>query len=466
MLSRTQMRSIVKCPYNMFDRAFVDNCIFVAKSAPYSPGFHRSDVRCAQAPKRGTEAWLSLPTMPFKSIDSDKWKSDDELRFILLPHIISLQEHMRKNAWQKLCPTYAPEVTRGIISPKPTDLAIRPQGPDARSYYVTSNAIGSFQPGSIRRYLLQHSPVFPYIDYQPALIKEYKDPDLFIGSRALLRRAISRQFRLQAVLELHRDYVSNKDLYVTKPVQDVDPYTLLALLNSKLVAFEIINLSESAQKDDNTQLTQAEVQNVLLPPLDAKARTAIAKFARTLQRYAGILARLPGRGVEIDGIEGIGKHLATATIKIDVKRLALRYRAYSFLDAEAAGQISIAGARTFQVTSISTAPGGFTFSRPASSATITSTSSAVVTYLKAYINRYEGEMKKVDFASVLRVGLIPRNDADCRRVIHEMTAIQRHVKDVINRMLELDQKIDDIILAAASLPAAVSAELTAFPSNL
>lgn len=470
-LTRTRMRSIVKCPYDMFDRAFVDNVIFFVSAAPYNQGYYRDDVQCAQAPKRETEAWLSLSTINFTSIDSLRWQRDSELRFILREHVIDLLEHMRANGWVRLGQTYCMngEVQRGIISPKAAALTAQPRGSNPLPYFVTSRAIGTFEAGGIRRYTLQSSPSYPFIDYTRSTVSEYRDPALFSGVRVLLRRGVSRQFRLQGALEMHADYVSNKDLYVAKPAQGLDPYALLGILNSKLVSYQIVNLSESAQKDDNTQISQDDVKNVLLPPLNPNDLGAIADLSKRIQKGASWLLRIKQYGFEIDVKTNelfVGHDLGNIAIKPDIKAFTAHHRSFSLLDAESAGLISVAGLTSFRITNFSQSGNVFTFSRGGQQTLLTCVSSSIAHYLELFFNGYREEVIGSTLDEVMRRAFIPKSDAGCDSVVHKVNRGIGRIRAVIAAVLQWDADLDDVVHGAAGLPAAVAANIAQFPDDL
>lgn len=470
MLSRATLRYVVKCPYDMFQRAYVDNCIFAFGRGNAAGNYVKVDVRCAQAQKREDESWLRRKTIKFTDINSSRWQKDQKIRIVLLEDVLDFMEVARKNNWQRFASAYAVGASRGIITPKAISLLpTTSTGVNIKDYFLTSKPLNGFATGALYRYSLAYPPVFPKIDYSKSNVKEYKDPKTFSGGRGLVRRAVNRQFRLQVAAELSRSYVNNKDIYTLKPRPGSDPFLISGILNSRLASYSIVNLSEGAQKDDNTQVTQAEIDDFHVPPLTPAAKSAIRTRSRFLQRGSDALARLSKKGVEIHGIEGIGDHLsAKSAIHIDVKQLLKQFACYDWLSMEAAQRLSIdaPNGRTFAITQWTMQGDTLTFWRAKQQADLVFSSTSSATLARLYVECYQDEIVGKNIDEVIRSASIPKLDSDCDSVLATRAQIIKRVSEFLARLVQVDKEIDDLLIAAAALPKSVASAVENFPNSL
>ncbi|MBK7669491.1 MAG: hypothetical protein IPJ32_20405 [Sphingobacteriaceae bacterium] len=116
-----------------------------------------------------------------------------------------------------------------------------------------------------------------FVKYGENLKEKPLSEDYFKGERILIRRIISRQFRVMATIT-DQDFVNKKDIYVFKlnDTEFASKY-LLAIINSKLISFLKTNASNSAKKDDFTQLTLGDIREIRIPRISVKSQAEYVK---------------------------------------------------------------------------------------------------------------------------------------------------------------------------------------------
>ena len=106
------------------------------------------------------------------------------------------------------------------------------------------------------------------IEYGDNLKEKPKSYDFFVGKRILVRRIISRQFRIMATLTAE-EFVCKKDIYIVKLTNERLSYEyILALLNSKLISYYKTKNSGAAKKDDFTQITLGDIRQLPIPNIE------------------------------------------------------------------------------------------------------------------------------------------------------------------------------------------------------
>jgi predicted type IV restriction endonuclease len=120
--------------------------------------------------------------------------------------------------------------------------------------------------GTVRRYTIEKiSNAFIRFD---DTLAEPKPERYFIGPRILLREIISRQFRLQSV-KVIEDFVTNKSMQSILALDGgPDINYLLGLLNSNLVSWYFLKISNIAQRDDFPKIVLKETRSLPIRPID------------------------------------------------------------------------------------------------------------------------------------------------------------------------------------------------------
>ena len=93
-------------------------------------------------------------------------------------------------------------------------------------------------------------------------LAELKPERYFAGPRVLVRQMISRQFRLQAAY-VEWDAVTNKSIYsVLALTRGVPLGLILALLNSRLMSWYFLTMSQVGQRDDFPKIVLKELRSL------------------------------------------------------------------------------------------------------------------------------------------------------------------------------------------------------------
>jgi len=112
--------------------------------------------------------------------------------------------------------------------------------------------------GDLRRYELDHGEAL-YVKLGPHLA-ECPELEFFIRDRILLRRLISRQFRLMAC-EVKNDKSANDSSTINLiRFKGYAPSYILALLNSSLFSYRVLSRSSIARRDDYPKISLYEVK--------------------------------------------------------------------------------------------------------------------------------------------------------------------------------------------------------------
>lgn len=141
--------------------------------------------------------------------------------------------------------------------------------------------------GTVRRYKLDKGQI-RYIRYDSSLA-EYKPEKYFQGERILLRELISRQFELQAV-KTDDHFITNKSMQSIISNGTYSTNYLLALINSRLMSWYFLNISQIAQRDDFPKIVLKETRALPIYPININTchcamQAAAAAFSQDWERY-------------------------------------------------------------------------------------------------------------------------------------------------------------------------------------
>jgi hypothetical protein len=113
-------------------------------------------------------------------------------------------------------------------------------------------------------------------------MKEYpKDFYWFEGKRILLRRLVNRQQRLMATIA-DATFITNKNLYSILPIGDRDLYSILGVLNSKLMSYLYTNQITQATKDDFPAVTIMDILSLPFPMISQANSERLGSLVRLI----------------------------------------------------------------------------------------------------------------------------------------------------------------------------------------
>lgn len=258
MASATDPDVFVNLPYDIFE-AWVDTTVFVATKRDSPAGWPRQEscrVRLRTFPKRhkivSQEEFYQDPT----EADFTQWFAEgaDEYLTYADTDATKLIQKIRERGVP--LQSFA-DVQRGVTPFKLTEEAEHPNSRRAFS-------------GTVRRYRIEHDAI-RYLRFDETLA-EPKPEKYFTGPRLLLRELISRQFQLQAV-KATENFVTNKSMQSILPLAGgLALNYLLGMINSRLMSWYFLKISNVAQRDDFPKIVLKETRQLPIVRLDLDAR--------------------------------------------------------------------------------------------------------------------------------------------------------------------------------------------------
>ncbi len=135
--------------------------------------------------------------------------------------------------------------------------------------------------GTVKRYEI-YKKRDTFIRFDETII-EQKPVRYFQGPRILLREIISRQFKLQAV-KTEEDFVTNKSMQsILVNENDYSINYLLGILNSKLLSWYFLRISNIAQRDDFPKIVLKETRSLPVCSIDFTKQADKIKHDRMAQ---------------------------------------------------------------------------------------------------------------------------------------------------------------------------------------
>ncbi len=252
-----QLSKGIVLPYDVFDDVYVDTGLyFFSKNKAQSSFVYEYSAK-------DKVTLDSLNNLAFKEIQNTEWQNTTSLKIVFNVGIRNIQYKFSKL-----------ETTIGDITKSVRGILADP------SDYSTKKIDSTYKPvfaGKLDRYSIDNELMF--VKYGDNLKEKPSSEDYFKGERILIRRIISRQFRVMATVT-DQDFVNKKDIYVFKlnDTAFVSKY-LLAIINSRLISFLKTNASNSAKKDDFTQLTLGDIREIRIPKISVKSQMEYVKQA-------------------------------------------------------------------------------------------------------------------------------------------------------------------------------------------
>ena len=234
----------ITLPYNVFADAYVDTGIYIFKNKKNDAPSKVYEFKPRESISKDILYSITLNDLP-----KSEWMCNEDLNIILNTPARLLQ--YKVSSYKSSIEEYTVSI-RGILA-KTTDYS---ESPKSKSYKKIFT-------GKIDRYDIENT--FSYVRYGENLTEKPNDYNFFCGERILIRRIISRKFRIMATIN-NEEFVTKKDVYIFKTkVNGISPLFLLGLINSKLISFLKTTSTNSAKKDDFTQLTLNDIRSIKFP---------------------------------------------------------------------------------------------------------------------------------------------------------------------------------------------------------
>lgn len=245
LLKNAHLELGITLPYNVFTDAYIDTGIYVFSK------MKRSSFSLVYEFEPHAKIDLSiLNTISLRYLNDDEWSKTENLKIVFNLISKSLEDKLNFFDTKILDIT---ESTRGILANE-TD-------------YSTVKLNDNYEPiftGKLDRYFIEDGN-FKFIKYGENLKEKPSSFYFFDGERVLIRRIVSRQFRIMATLT-DKKFVTKKDIYIFKSTsQKISNKYLLGIINSRLLSFIKTKSSNAAKKDDFTQLTLNDIRNIKIP---------------------------------------------------------------------------------------------------------------------------------------------------------------------------------------------------------
>ncbi|GHU98074.1 hypothetical protein FACS189483_05600 [Spirochaetia bacterium] len=243
-------------PYDVFTDAYIDTGVFIFSKDDQSV---LSSVYAFNP--RDKVDFPALINTQFYTITKDDWNESDGLKLIFDPISRSLHKKLKQFPITigNVC-----QSARGILADKSDYLQEQ-----------VANSVPVFV-GKLTRYSLDNE--YDYILYGDNIKEKPTTTDFFKGTRILIRRIVSRQFRIMATIT-KKEFVVKKDIYIFKPNNSgYSAKFILGIINSKLISYMLTKGSTAARKDDFTQITLNDIRNIHIPAVTKQQVEEIEKL--------------------------------------------------------------------------------------------------------------------------------------------------------------------------------------------
>jgi tRNA1(Val) A37 N6-methylase TrmN6 len=221
-----RIESVRLLPFDSFPDAYVDTVVVIASKAPPQPGSAQQ-----------------------------LWREHPDRKFILDPDMAGLLSKIAARIRTRGRDLFG--MKRGVLF-----------NPELLQKHKTSNNSHRYFQGSVYRYRLDWSAP-KWVEFGPRMKERPKEFSWFKGKRILLRRLVNRRQRLMAAFT-DRTVITSKNLYSIRPREDVSPYYLLGILNSRLISRLYLSQVAQATKDDFPQITIRDVLDLPFPPGESR----------------------------------------------------------------------------------------------------------------------------------------------------------------------------------------------------
>ncbi len=255
--------SVVDLPYNTFPEAYVDCAILTTRRMSASDANDNPKIAIVRFANDATVP-ANVQRWPTSALSLSTWKESPGCEFVLLTEAEA--SIVRRFTTPKHKVSEILEVDRGLEAyGQNTPAEVR-----KRRGHHSSRALGkNWWPqlsGELRRYWLVEESV-EYVNVG-AELAECPPLSFFEGTRVLIRRLISRQYRLMAARSSSRFVVDSSTLLGCSRIGDVGCGAVIALVNSAFFSFCQVNKSNIALRNDYPKVSLYEARSWPLPEFE------------------------------------------------------------------------------------------------------------------------------------------------------------------------------------------------------
>ncbi len=246
-------------PFDVFKDAYIDTAIVVLSSAI------TKNCLIHFFPKK--ERLISIPTGIGKPVPIENIRTDSQSRLspVLAQETASLLQKL--DAPKTTFGDWF-EISRGVqpyARSKHTEEQIRSRFLHA-SIQKSKRYMPELQGSELSRYFIAPERT-SFIKYSDD-IASTRPIKMFVGKRVVLRRLLTRKFRLQASVATDTMITTDNVLNMIPQSAEASVEFCLAILNSKLISWAYVNTSMIAQKDDFPQVHISALSSIHLPEYD------------------------------------------------------------------------------------------------------------------------------------------------------------------------------------------------------
>ncbi len=277
----------VNLPYDVFSDAYVDSATIVFEKRDPSANPIFGKVRVINFGKRDRVTDINLHVSKRVYLDYGVWANDPYLAFRI--SLSSGDYSIEKKLSDNVVPLQSiAEIDRGLEA-----YSKYRQSPDeiGRKIYHSASKIGEsyikqFQ-GTLRRYILSEDGELwvkwgSHLAESPAI-------EFFEKPRILLRRLISRQFRIMATFTEDKFANDSSTFDIILRDERYNLFFVLAILNSTLFSHFQVKRSQLAQRDDFPKLSLEEART--FPIRNITFQTSSKQRANLLEKSKSLYGR-------------------------------------------------------------------------------------------------------------------------------------------------------------------------------
>ncbi len=266
------IESIIQLPFDVFKDAYIDTVIVTTRNVP-PPAHHAVIVH--EYGKREKLSFISPGSAMATSVPQHAWSVLENNKFVFNVELLSLMTRLRHSTTLRL--SAAVGIKRGVLF----DASL------LTDKQTSENSVLYFE-GDIYRYQVNWK-ASRWVEYGVNMRECPKSFDWFEGSRILLRRLVNRKQRLMAAWT-DQTIVTNKNLYVLKPIRPEAWQYILAILNSRLVSRLYVAQVSGATKDDFPQVTISDLSTMPYRGIDFSSQRDKNAHDRLVALVDSILA--------------------------------------------------------------------------------------------------------------------------------------------------------------------------------
>ncbi|PAU94223.1 type II restriction endonuclease [Aliifodinibius salipaludis] len=252
---RTITQAII-LPYDVFEDAYIDTGIYLFQNKKRDS--YNSEVFEFHPREKISDDELN--EISWKILPSDYWENEEKYEIIFKPTYYEIKNKALKESslLEEICDT-----TRGILA-NDGDV-YDTKGKDRKRYFI----------GDLYRYTLKED--YKWVKYGDNLREKPGEYSYFKGERILIRRLISRQFRMMGTLT-KKEFVNKKDIYNVLLIDDSFRIKyILSLINSSFFSYLVVGGSSLASKDDFSQLTLTDIRTLPIKETNNKNQKKFEK---------------------------------------------------------------------------------------------------------------------------------------------------------------------------------------------